>query len=744
MHSSSFELLDHRVQRWIWSKGWGSLREVQELSIPPILGGTHDVIITASTASGKTEAAFFPILTELLKEESNKSLVVYIGPLKALINDQFNRVADLCDSLEIPVHPWHGDISMSVKNKFFSNPSGILLITPESIEAMFVNRGSQVPKLFARLKYIVIDEMHAFISTERGKQLQSLLHRIDLLLDRTTPRIGLSATLGDIRMGCEFIRPNAAAKVIHVQAHGSDQTLKVQLRSYVEPKSDSRSNASNSGAASVTAARQDIGAHIFKHSRGKNNLIFPNSRSEVEQLTHYLRSRCDELHVPNEYWPHHGSLSKQAREETEHALKNTSTPTTAICTSTLELGIDIGDIDTVFQVGCPPSIASLRQRLGRSGRRENAPAILRGYAIFEQFDAKSSLISQLYEDLFEFTAIITLLLENWFEPPNSRGLHLSTFIQQILSVIAQKGGISAPKAYRDLIETGPFNSLSKTDFLSILRQLGKHELISQDASGLLLLGRLGEVYVNNYSFYSAFQSEEEYRLYNGTELLGTMPIASGLVTDEIIIFSGRTWIVTSVDEDAKVVQLRFSKGGKAPIFISGRIRNTHLRIREVMRNLYEGNDLPRFLDEQSCELIQSGRDMYRLLHLKDNTFFEENKFIYLFTWDGDSVNETIAALLRKESLLAENCGLTIAVSLNHNQTANDIFDVMRHIVDAPRLGISDILEEAQGLRLEKWDWALPDDLVQQSYASVRLDIDRGYRCIERLLQLQNTTPSPSV
>ncbi|HCW0667357.1 TPA: DEAD/DEAH box helicase, partial [Pseudomonas aeruginosa] len=219
--SAGFSLLEPRIQRWIWSEGWTSLRDAQERAIPALLSADQDVIIAAATAAGKTEAAFLPILTNLLQDTERPGSVLYISPLKALINDQWDRLERLCDELELPVIAWHGDISASRKHRFLKSPEGILLITPESLEALFVNRGTSLAGLFANLRYLVVDELHAFIGSERGKQLQSLMHRVETIIDRPLPRVGLSATLGDMTLAAAFLRPNAPHHVSVIESKGS-------------------------------------------------------------------------------------------------------------------------------------------------------------------------------------------------------------------------------------------------------------------------------------------------------------------------------------------------------------------------------------------------------------------------------------------------------------------------------------------------------------------------------------------
>jgi len=194
--SSSFFLLHEKVQRWIWRHEWRELRDVQERAIPPILEGRSDIILAAATAGGKTEAAFLPIVSRLIAGSGPGISCLYVSPLKALINDQFGRMEALCADLDIAVHRWHGDVSADRKRKVLRDPTGVLLITPESIEALMVLHGTAIPALFAGLRYVVVDELHSFIGSERGRQLQSLLHRIEVCVRRRMPRVGLSATLG--------------------------------------------------------------------------------------------------------------------------------------------------------------------------------------------------------------------------------------------------------------------------------------------------------------------------------------------------------------------------------------------------------------------------------------------------------------------------------------------------------------------------------------------------------------------
>jgi ATP-dependent Lhr-like helicase len=733
--SASFDLLDQRIQRWIWTEQWSELHDVQERAIPAILQANHDVIIAAATAAGKTEAAFLPILTRMLLADAAGNLCLYISPLKALINDQFGRLESLCETLDIPVWPWHGDISSSRKARFFKKPTGVLLITPESLEAMLCNRGAQIPQLFSNLAYVVVDELHAFIGTERGKQLQSLMQRIDAAIGRKAPRIGLSATLGVMRLAADYLRPRAGAAVDIIESKENKGDIQIMIKAYLDlaPRQHQAAAASQAEPSQVepsqvepSQAEASITAHLFHTLRGSNNLVFPNSRNRVEQYTYNLRRMSEDANVPNEFWPHHGSLSREIREETEAALKNRERHTTAICTNTLELGIDIGAIKSIAQIGSPPSVASLRQRLGRSGRRHGEPAILRGYVIEQELNERSELMTQLRESLFELCAMVSLLLfDKWCEPPKTDGLHLSTCIQQLLALIAQKGGISAADAHRMLCADGPFDSLQRDDFIALLRHLGQQGLIQQDASGILLHGPKGELMVNHYSFYAAFASEEQFRVVTNHQTLGSLPISSAISVGDFILFAARTWRIEQIDEEGKTIHVSKTVSGRPPVFNSGR-SGIHDRVRQRMRALYRSTDPIAFADGTATRLIKEGRETYQRHALDSRILFSSGNNLLLFTWLGDRANAAIVAMLKLKGYSAAAVGPAVEISGSHASETR-VADYLAELARQPPPSAEILLSNAHNLQMEKWDAALPPALLKRAFASLHLDIATAHQ-----------------
>lgn len=734
--SSAFFQLDERIRRWIWQAGWTELKDAQERAIPIILEGQRDVIIAAATASGKTEAAYFPILTRMLAESESCS-VLYISPLKALINDQWSRLNILCEELEIPIIPWHGDIAVSRKQKFLKKPRGCLLITPESLEGMLMREGHSLGRLLGGLQYIVVDELHAFIDSERGKQLQSLMHRLEIALKRRIPRIGLSATLGEMRLAAEFLRPEEPNNVTVIESKDGGQALKVIVKGFINlPPQLTQADIEEREADGHLVEREDtisggevaIGNDLFTALRGCNNLVFPNSRNKVELYADLLRRSCERLGVPNEFWPHHGSLSKEIREETEHALKAGTSPATAIATTTLELGIDIGAVKSIAQIGSAPSVASLRQRLGRSGRRKGEAALLRCYCLEERIENNSPLSDQMREGLIETVAQIRLLLSNWFEPPRTHSMHLSTMIQQLLSLISQYGGLSTVQAWSMLCTSGLFPSLTKSEFTELLRALGNQEIVMQDSTGLLLHGTVGERIVNHYSFLAAFTSPDEFRIVCAGKQLGSLPLDRPISIGSFLIFAGRRWMVANCVPQDRLVEVVPARGGKLPLF-EGRHGKVHRRVRQEMHLILRETEIPNFLDAAATALLNEARATYLRLGLVEKSIIAFGANVSVFTWQGDWENDTLALMLTKRNLEVTNEGISLNVL---GASTDRVFEAFLDIANGPPASGASLAADVKNKIKEKWDGFLPEDLLCKNFASTDLAVDDAMACAKEI------------
>jgi len=738
------------------------LRDAQERAAGPILAGDRDLIVSAATASGKTEAAFLPICSALLdaREQTraasplttgavpsgeNPSLpsgvqALYVSPLKALINDQYGRLDLLCKHLELPVHRWHGDVPGSRKAKVLAEPDGILLITPESLEALLVIHGPKVARVFAGLRYVVIDEMHSFLGTERGAQLQSLLHRVELAIRRRVPRIGLSATLGDMAAAADYLRPGRGENVTLITSEDDDsQELRLQLRGYeakpanLSPRAAEQAEAAGKqiDAEDVTEGdRLAIADHLFATLRGTDNLIFANSRRDVEIYADLLTRRCEAAHVPNEFVPHHGSLSKELREHVEARLKDRDVPVNAVCTSTLEMGIDIGSVTSIAQIGAPHTVGSLRQRLGRSGRRGDAAA-LRLYVTEEQLTPQTPPPDALRAELVQSIAMVNLLLERWNEAPDSGGLHLSTLVQQLLSLIAQHGGVTPLEAYQTLCEHGPFVRVSPSLFKTLLRALATEtvDLIIQAGDGLLLLGVVGERLVNHYSFYAAFRTAEEHRLIANGRTLGTLPVDYPLMPGSLLIFGGRRWKVIAVDAHAKVVELGPSSGGRPPLFVGG---GPHVadRVRQEMRRIYMAADVPTYLDAQAVQLLAGGRANFARFGLGNDPLLVTGADTLVFPWRGDRIMSTLALALTGVGIDVAQDG--VCLTMTGATRPDTLAGLTQLLSDGPPAPLA--LAARVGTKVvEKYDEQLSNELLDVAFAARSLDVDGAWDALRHLL-----------
>ena len=729
--SSAFWLLHEKVRRWIWEQGWEELRDIQEQTIHAVLEKEDDILISAATARGKTEAAFLPICSSLVGGVGDSIRAVYVGPLKALINDQFERLDRLCEDLDIPVHRWHGDVDAGRKKRVLTSPAGILLITPESLEALFVLHGPKLPIVFRELSFIVVDELHSFIGNERGRQLQSLLHRIEQVLQRRVRRLALSATLGEMSRAAAFLRPGASRPAELIVSSGGDQEIRLLVRGYRQREpSQETVNAGEAGNNQEGASLSDqtaIAEHLFTVLRGSANLVFCNSRHDVETYSDLLRRLCERERVPNEFLPHHGSISREIREDVESRLKDKSIPLTVVCTTTLELGIDIGSVASIAQIGVPSSVASLRQRLGRSGRRGD-PAVLRIYITENEIRPDSPLQDTLRPHVVQAVAMVRLLVEKWYEPPILGALHLSTLVQQTLSMIAQYGGARAQDLWQCLCRKGPFAELDQAMFGSFLRTLSAHELLVQSSDGTILLGPSGERLVNHYSFYAAFSTTEEFRLLVDGKLIGSLPISYPLTNGSLLIFAGRRWEVRSVDLEHKVIELMAATGGRAPTF-AGCGALVHDKVREEMFRVYTSEDAPIFVDKSSHSLLIEGRKTFLNLRLHERSIIANGPHTLLFVWKGDRIVNTLLVQLRALGLEVTRDSIAITI---FRKSPRDVLTLLKTLSEADPAEPNSLAKEVANKVTEKYDRFLDENLLNAEYASRYLDCIGAWQTIRHM------------
>lgn len=718
---SAFNLLHKRIQHELYSMKWTHLRPIQVDSIKVVRSTNMHLLISANTAAGKTEAAFLPILSDFLEAKATGIHTLYVGPLKALINDQFRRLDQLCERSEIPVHRWHGDISASAKKKLVDNPSGILLITPESIESLFINRSEKLPKLFKSLRFVVIDELHGFMGNDRGIHLRSLLSRISDICVVNTRYAGLSATIGDLGIAKRWMCPTAPDSVASVGASGDVKEIRYQIKTFLKPVSPFDPEASE--------YEGDLAHEIVEKFANKSALIFTNSRSTAELLTDQSKRIAKKNGLKSQFEVHHGSLSKETREFTEDALRSDK-PTTAFCTTTLEMGIDLGNIKEVGQIGTPWSVSSLAQRLGRSGRRDNEPSVMRFYLI-ERGETGDNLVARLRPQLLQAIAMTELLFKRWCEPPLAEQLHLNALVQQTLSVIRERGGASAIDLHATLGKRGPFRCVSMSLYAQVLRSMGAAQFIEQTDGNLLVLGEQGERIVDSYEFYAVFESSEEFKVIHGSTPIGSICVDIDAQPGKHIILGGRRWVIIDIERNSKFITVRPSPAGMPPTFDPSELGDIHPRIHEAMLDVLRQETIPIYIDQNSIRLLTEARAAAQAAGVHESYIVDVGKNLVLFTWAGNLVTRTLSHLL--ETQFALSC-------------ADDRFCI--EIPNTERSQLVDHLKELREMRITKEDLCtilpavgsgkyvpyLTDDLKRLDAYYKHYDLQGTYRFLDTLFE----------
>ena len=599
------------VQEYIYRNHWENLRAIQVAAGEAIFNTDDHVLLTASTASGKTEAAFFPIIT-LFSEDPPASIgCIYIGPLKALINDQFSRLNDLCAEAGIPVWHWHGDVAQSHKEKLMKHPSGILQITPESLEAMLLHKHAAIPRLFGDLRFVVIDEVHSLLRGDRGGQTLCLIERLSRLAGVNPRRIGLSATIGDPEGTGEFLALGSGRKTIipKIEAKGSRWRLSME-HFYVkdvqagEDRTDIEALSVLEEKTDQAPANADPGlGYIFEHTRGKKCLVFVNSREECETVTTTLRQYCERNHEPDRFLIHHGNLSASFRETAEGIMKDDSQYMTTVTTATLELGIDIGRLERAFQIDAPWTVSSFLQRMGRTGRREQPPEMW--FVMREdEPEMRAMLPSTIPWKLLQGIALVQLYLEErWVEPPRLDRLPYSLLYHQTMSTLASCGELS-PRALADrVLRLSYFRKISQEDYKILLRHLISTDHIQTTDQGGLIVGLAGERVVNSFKFYGVFQENEEYTVRCDSQELGTVVLPPPV--GEKLAIAGHVWLVLDVDHKRHLVYCEQVRGS-IPAYFGQCPGDLHTKILQRMRKvLQEERSYPYLMKNAVARLEQA-------------------------------------------------------------------------------------------------------------------------------------------
>lgn len=728
-----FDLYAPFVQDYIYRRNWQNLRAIQVAAAEAIFHTEENVLLTASTASGKTEAAFFPILSLLYQNPPSSVGCIYIGPLKALINDQFSRLTELCEEGNIPVWHWHGDVAQSHKAKLMKHPSGILQITPESLEAMLLHKHAAIPRLFGDLRFVVIDEVHSLLRGDRGGQTLCLIQRLSRLAGVNPRRIGLSATVGDPEGTGAFLALGTGRQTLipKIQAPGSSWRLSMEhffvkdvqaaegkdipeALEVLEEKTDTAPQNADPGLG-----------YIYEHTRGKKCLLFVNSREECETVTTTLRQYCEMNHEADRFLIHHGNLSASYRETAEAMMKDDSQYLTTVTTATLELGIDIGRLERAFQIDAPWTVSSFLQRMGRTGRRD-APAEMWFVIREDEPEVRAMLPSTIPWKLLQGIALVQLYLEErWCEPPRLNRLPYSLLYHQTMSTLASCGELS-PAALADRVLTLPyFHRVSQQDYKVLLRHLLAADHIQQTEQGGLIVGLAGERVVNSFKFYGVFVESEEYTVRCESQELGT--VVQPPPVGEKVAIAGHVWEVLDVDHKRHLVYCRQVKG-RIPAYFGECPGDLHTRVLRRMRQVLQEDTRYPYLMKNAVARLGQARYTAAQSGTTDSPMISLGGRMWcLLPWVGTY------AFLAMERFLKIKCGNRLG--LKNFDSARPYymqFTMSVSLEEFYRIVAEEAAKPIDPLELvypkelpvfDKYDEYLPEELVRKGFALGVLDVE---------------------
>lgn len=715
------------IKEYIYSHGWSELREIQLAAAQAIFETESNLLLSSSTASGKTEAAFFPIIADIVDNppEKRSVSVLYIAPLKSLINDQFYRLEELLDATGITLTHWHGDVGAGHKSKLLKNPEGILQITPESLESMIINRANDIPRIFGGLRYVVIDEIHALIGQDRGNQVLCLLSRLGRLIGHNPRRVGLSATLGDLAEAAGWLGAGTGRDTVAPVPPKTALKWRLGLEHFYiqNPNEDQTAGAKTDRGSK---SKLDPGYEfLYDAVYGKKALVFSNSREETEYVTATMRQIAKRRGENDIFLIHHGNLSASLREDAELKMKEESAEAVVTCaTVTMELGIDIGRLERVAQVGAPTTVAGFLQRLGRSGRRGSPPEMIMVYREEEALP-NAPLPEIIPWELLRGIAIIDLYSsERFIEPPKIRKMPLSLAFHQTLSTLASQGEMSA-KALADRVLTlPPFAELPKETYRAMLVSMINSDYLEMTPERGIIIGLAGERIINSYKFYAVFKDSEDYTVRCESEEIGT--ITNPVPVGDRFALAGRVWEVKEVDVPRKLIFVK-AVDGKMEVSWPGDGGEIHTKLLLAMREVLLGDKQYAYLGDNARQRLENARVVAQNAGVdKSCVVFLGGQSYVFFPWLGTRSFRTMRRLMQKyagelgiSDIQSQGCAY-ITFKAKDRRAGEDLLAAIGNIIERDGLDTESLVGDGECPVYDKFDEFIPPELLRQAYAADRL------------------------
>lgn len=595
--------------------GWPELRPLQRAAIEPLLRG-DDAILLAPTAGGKTEAACFPMLTAMVDNEWRGTSVLYLCPLKALLNNLAPRVDGYAQWVGRRARLWHGDIGESRRSRIRADPPDILLTTPESLEAMLIGVKTDHDRLLGSVRAIIVDEVHAFAGDDRGRHLLAVLERLQRVTGRPIQRVGLSATVGNPRELLTWLQGSGAGtRPASVIAPGVAAATATDRRPAGEVELDYVGSLEN--AAKVIAALH----------RGEKRLVFCDSRRQVEQLGAALRAREVTVFLS------HASLSVDERARAEQAFTQ-ARDCVIVSTSTLELGIDVGDLDRVIQIDSPGTVASFLQRIGRTGRRAGSTR----NCLFLATSAQA---------LVQAAGLLLLWSRGWVEPVRAPAHPRHLVAQQLLAVTLQNGVLGNRRWPEEWNGLSPFDRSAEP----ILAHLIDAGYLDSDQD-LLFIGPEAERRFGKRNFLeltASFTAPPQFTVLAGRQEIGRTDVS--VLTDDrpgprLLLLAGRSWRVTYIDWKRRRAFVEPAESGGVAKWSSSGVRGLSAALTWAMRDVLSGSDPEVSLTRRARTCLAEQRTERAATIAADALVVTAaSGDIRWWTWAGYRANATLAATL---------------------------------------------------------------------------------------------------
>jgi len=722
------------IQEFIYNNNWQELRSVQVEAAKAVFSTDNNILICSKTASGKTEAAFFPVLSILDSIQSNSFGAIYLAPLKTLINDQFQRIGMILSESNTPVFHWHGDVSASHKKSALKNPCGILQITPESLEGLMLNHNNRIYTMFRDLRFVIIDEIHFMTGTDRGNQVRCILERMALIIKKDPRRIGLSATIGDPQTSAKWLGENTGRDTEVIFINDEKAKIKLACEHFFTEDAKTHTVAENKmyenygDKYSYFLFSDEANRFVYECAKRKHkSLLFLNTREEAEYLTATLRMIANERCDRDIFCIHHGNISKQLREETEADMKDNSRQTATCATVTMELGIDIGDLERVIHLGAPNSVSSFLQRLGRSGRRNNKPEMM--IVINEDIVSPNALLPHTIPwDLLKSIAVIQLYLEEqWIEPPVIKKMPFSLLFHQILCTLAASYEFRPGVLKNIILSLSPFSNINSEDYDRLLLHMQNTEMIQSTDEGTLIVGVEGEKIINSYKFLATFKDYDEYKVMHGNAVIGTL--TSETPVGYVFTLAGFTWVVTDVLSDRKLLLVEKIEGCRAFPW-PGSYRDIHIKIVQKIRDILLDDTIYQYLLPRAAERLAQVREIAKSSGMLNEPVVHLGGTMWcLFPWLGTKSNWTLRRFIRsrcvkKFNLTEIEYGDWFYIRLNIGK--GNGYDLVKYIhsffnTDTPDL--DSLVGGKENPSYERYDEYVPQELIRKGYINDKMHSD---------------------